>query len=528
MSDSQPGLINRRELLKGAAALSASAIPGAGVVGAAGANPAAQPNPIQRENARQGAADWQLTRIRLDSRDGCRSPAIEGYCSRQSVAAGEKIEIMVSADPAAKYKIEIFRTGYYGGRGARLIETLGPFDGKPQPVPEPDERRMVACRWEPAVGLTIPADWPSGIYLGRLTTLPPGDEAPYWQSYVVFIVRDDRPADVLFQCSDNTWQAYNGWPAKYSLYTHPKGGQGPWADVSFDRPYGREAQYAAIVNDPLSVGSGAWLTFEFPMAYWLEEQGYDVSYCSNSDLITPDRGLKCKAFLSVGHDEYWDIRQYRSVEAMRDAGVNLLFLSGNAVCWVSPFKPGSDGRPNRVIFRGGPYGGSYQWAEKRNRDHGAFPERGPDEGYLMGARNIQPVNGGGDWICTMPEHWIFDGTGMKRGDRVPGLIGWEYHGDPPADLQGLEIVARGTAWQGGVVPSPWTATIYPGPKGNYVFNAATIFWAQGLGHPPGHTLPWSHWSRPHGPDRHVQQITANLLRRAGCGAQSTPLPRESG
>jgi hypothetical protein len=46
-----------------------------------------------------------------------------------------------------------------------------------------------------------------------------------------------------------------------------------------------------------------------------------------------------------------------------------------------------------------------------------------------------------------------------------------------------------------------------------VFNAATIFWSQGLSTPPGHILPWSHWSRPHGPDVHVQQITHNLLRR---------------
>ena len=49
----------------------------------------------------------------------------------------------------------------------------------------------------------------------------------------------------------------------------------------------------------------------------------------------------------------------------------------------------------------------------------------------MGARNVEPVNGGGDWIVVKPEHWIFDGTGMKKGDRIPGLIGWEYHGDPP-------------------------------------------------------------------------------------------------
>ena len=32
--------------------------------------------------------------------------------------------------------------------------------------------------------------------------------------------------------------------------------------------------------------------------------------------------------------------------------------------------------------------------------------------------------------------------------------------------------------------------------------------------PPGHTLPWSHWSRPHGPDERVQTITRNLLEQA--------------
>jgi hypothetical protein len=236
--------------------------------------------------------------------------------------------------------------------------------------------------------------------------------------------------------------------------------------VSFDRPYGREAQHDAIVNDPLTVGAGEFLPFEFPLAYWLEEQGYDVAYCTNSDMLTPDRGLKCKAFISVGHDEYWDIRQFRSVETMRDAGVDLLFLSGNAVCWVTPYRESADGRPNRIMFRGGPYGADNYYAEQRQREHGPFPERGP------------------------------------------------------ADIPGLEVVGAGTAWVGGVEPQQWTATIYPGPKENFVFNAATIFWAQGLSSPPGHTLPWSHWSRPHGPDPRVQRITKNLLDRA----LETPTP----
>jgi hypothetical protein len=249
------------------------------------------------------------------------------------------------------------------------------------------------------------------------------------------------------------------------------------------------------------------------MSYWLEQQGYDVAYCSNSDMLTPDRGLKCKCFISIGHDEYWDRRQFDSVTALRDAGVDLLFLSGNSVCWVSPLRAAADGRANRIFFRGGPYGGDNAYASGREKDHGPFPFRGPDEGLLMGARNVEPVNGGGDWTVTKADHWMFRGSGLKNGDSIPGLIGWEYHGDPAA-IPGLEVVAGGTAWQGGVNPQQWTATIYPGPKGNFVFNAATIWWAQALGDPPGHTLPWSHYSRPHGPDERVQIITHNLLKKA--------------
>ena len=508
--------LSRRSLLRATAA-SVPFLPLAGKAQSSGTGGAkeATPNLIRRENEKEGALDWQLTRVRLDKTLGFRSPSIEGYCSQQSVKAGEKLDIMVSCAPARDFTIEIFRTGFYGGRGARLMQTIGPLPGKTQPVPELQrgERHLVECRWEAATTLTIPPEWTSGVYLGRLTTVPGKVDQDYWQSYVVFIVTDDRPADVLFQCSDNTWQAYNRWPDNYSVYTHPKGNQGPWADVSFDRPY---AKYAQIYENPQSIGSGEWLCFEFPFAYWLEEQGYDVTYCSNSDLTDPARATpgRYKAFLSVGHDEYWDIRQYENVVKLRDSGTNLMFFSGNAVCWVTPLTDSTDGRKQRIMFRGGPYGGDYRYATARERDEGPFPHRGPDEGYLMGARNVDPVNGGGDWVCAQPDHWIFEGTGMQNGDRIPGLIGWEYHGDPPADIPGLEIAGAGTALQGGVNPQQWAATIYPGPKGNFVFNAATIFWCQDLASPPGHMLPWSHWSRPHGPDARVQRITENLLRRA--------------
>jgi hypothetical protein len=211
MSNDLPPKVPRRSFLKGAMAASALTVHAHQEIARA-SETAPQGNAITRENALAGADDWQLTRVRVDG-DGFRSPWIEGYCSRQSVSVGESIDVMVSTDPARSFRLELFRMGYYGGKGARLVKTLGPIKGITQPTPEPGEKALHECQWEPALRLTIPDNWPSGVYVGRLTTVPEGTEA-YWQSHIVFVVRDDRPADILFQVSDNTWQAYNLWPNK--------------------------------------------------------------------------------------------------------------------------------------------------------------------------------------------------------------------------------------------------------------------------------------------------------------------------
>ena len=47
-----------------------------------------------------------------------------------------------------------------------------------------------------------------------------------------------------------------------------------------------------------------------------------------------------RAFLSVGHDEYWSGQQRLNVEAARGAGLNLAFLSGNEVFWKTRWENG--------------------------------------------------------------------------------------------------------------------------------------------------------------------------------------------
>ena len=63
------------------------------------------------------------------------------------------------------------------------------------------------------------------------------------------------------------------------------------------------------------------------------------------------------------------------------------------------------------------------------------------------------------------KHWLFERTGMKNGDSIKGLVGWEHHGHPAA-IQGLEVLARGPVFSSGRPQNvEYTATIYPRAEG---------------------------------------------------------------
>lgn len=472
---------------------------------------------VLRENDRPGTKDWLLTRAAIEPQSKYRSPWIEGFCSERSIRAGQTLRIFVSTKPESKFTLDIYRTGFYGGTGARLMARLGPYQGLTQPEPGIGRNRLRECQWKTSVNLKIPKDWLSGVYVGKLTTLQGG-----WQSYVIFIVRDGRKADVIFQCSDNTWQAYNRWPNQFALYDN---GQeqwwcGPDVEVSFDRPYGK---YCQIMDAPLSTGSGEWFLWEFPLAYWLESWGCDVTYISNQDTHGDRAGLsRAKGFLSVGHDEYYTTEMYENLRRGIAEGLNVAFLSGNTCCGRVEFRPTRRGHPNRIFGRVDYFGPRDEGMVQRFPSMAGFPHRSPAEALLVGARsNVPPCTGGADWICTQPEHWIYEGTGMSLGDRIPGLIGWEFHGEPAA-LPGMEVLASGETQSAPGKPNGgvYTATIYSGPRNNYVFNASTCWWADGISEPPGYVRP-SVYTSPLGPDRRVQRLTINLLRRMGVSRANT-------
>lgn len=255
--------LTRRDLIKSAASAGLLASVAPWGARASSAPPSGSQTQIAAENQWPGTSNWLLANTRVHPSAQYRCPWVEGYCNRTSVRTGELLDIKVSTNPASSVVIDMYRMGYYGGKGGRHLGRLGPFDCHPQPDPPIGPERLRECQWETTASLRIPDDWLSGVYLGKLTESREG-----LQSYVIFIVRDDRPCDFLFQCSDTTWSAYNRWPDYCSLYddgTPPHNWYvGPGVCASWDRPYGK---YRQIVDAPLSQGSGEFLLWEFPLAF---------------------------------------------------------------------------------------------------------------------------------------------------------------------------------------------------------------------------------------------------------------------
>ena len=192
-------------------------------------------NPIPTENQRPGTRSWINTNASVDGNR--RSTDIEGFCSKPSYRAGDLLQISVSS--SAPFIVEFYRLGFYGGNGARLMRQQPMIPGTKHDDPPTGDRQLRECNWPVSVQFNIPSDWPSGVYLGKLTQVNVSSPTG---SYVIFVVRDDRQCDFLFKCSETTWSAYNGWPDNYSLYDFhgepPKVGYwGPGVRVSFDRPY---------------------------------------------------------------------------------------------------------------------------------------------------------------------------------------------------------------------------------------------------------------------------------------------------
>ena len=469
---------------------------------------AADSNAIQIENSKAGTQGWN------DFSADLAPDTLSGFGSKISVNHGDSIDFYVTTT-APSFTINIYRTGYYGGAGARLISSLGSFPGLHQVIPAPDKvTGIISCsNWTRTTTLNIPSSWVTGVYLAKLTSSTGNS------SFIFFVVRDDGGHEAIdFQTSVTTYQAYNTWggTSLYNNNTNLSIFKGPHATkVSFDRPF----------NPGDSNGAGHYFFYEYKFVYWLESQGYDVTYTSDVDTDTNVNPLtNHRGFLSVGHDEYWSKGMRDNVQAAINAGVNAAFFSANAMYWQIRFEPNAAGVPDRVevgykdfATDTTPPGPDPQWHVNDavvTTNWRADPVNNPENALIGVMFEDQTKNEQSyPFVVQNASNWVYAGTGFVNGSSVPGIVGYEYdkvfnNGLTPA---GITILGNSPLAGESAGNSFSNATLYTASSGARVFASGTIEWSWGLANIQSNTFA----------NAGIQKMTANILNNFIMGTGPT-------
>lgn len=434
---------------------------------------------IAEENAKTGTSDWTIPD------DRTMWSKIEGFADRTSVNIGEPTTLRVNSK-GSPWRVSAYRIGYYGGKGGRLVWRSDPQapTKQPAPVQTAATKTWSAANWSPSITVETNAEWPPGQYLLRLESDNGG------ATFVPLVVRDDDShSDLLVQSAVTTWQAYNGWGGA-SIYT---GNDGRALATSFDRPY-------------TGNGSGEFLGREFEFDYFLERNGFDVSYWTNIDL--DQRGelaLNHRAILIPGHDEYYTVRMRENLERARDAGVNIGFFGANNVyrrirLEDSPLGPGR----TEVNYRSATTDPFAKIDPKQvTTSFREAPEANPESSLTGSYYECNPVNA--DWVVGDASMWMFEGSGFNNGDKVKNMVGNEYdrvtQGVPTP--RNISVLAHSPVTCK-TLKSFADTTYYTAPSGAAVFTAATFGWT-----------PLMDDECPNGvatsPACRLQKVTLNLL-----------------
>jgi hypothetical protein len=443
---------------------------------------------------------------------------IEGFTTDISANIGGTVNFKVTTT-APTFRVDIYRMGYYQGNGARKIATLPTATGKQQPACLQDSTTgLIDCgNWTQSASWSVPSTAVSGVYFAVFTRIDNGD-----RSMAPFVVRNDAShADIVYQTSDPTWEAYNNWGGN-SFYQGDPAGRA--YKLSYNRPY----------NTRGGTPQGRDFVFsnEYPMIRFLESNGYDVSYQAGVDsdrlgsLITNH-----KTFVSVGHDEYWSGAQRANVEAARNAGVNLAFFSGNEVFWKTRYEPGIDGAnvnyrtlvtyketwANAKIDPSPEWTGTWRDPRFSPPANGGKPENSlTGTMYMANCCNSTIMVPSADgkmrfWRNTSVQTQAAGQTATLAAN----TLGYEYDETPdngfqPAGLVPLSSTTVDTTeylQDYGSTVAPGTAhhhmTLYRAPSGALVFGAGTVQWSWGLdSNHDGDQAP---------ADVRMQQATMNLF-----------------
>ncbi|MGO8904465.1 MAG: N,N-dimethylformamidase beta subunit family domain-containing protein [Solirubrobacteraceae bacterium] len=476
---------------------------------------AGAPPSIAAENRLAGTTAWRLPGP-ASLLGGAAHGPVEGYVAEQAIAPGQTESVYVNAPGARQVSVQVYRMGWYGGAGGRLVLQSRPLPAIAQPpCTHSFQTGLTQCRWHATLSFAIPQSLPSGVYIVKLNA---SDGA---QSDCLFVVRSSRPTPLLVEIPTASYEAYNAWGGD-SLYpggTKPVAvtGTSQGVEVSYDRPY--ESQ----------TGAGQFFIREVSMVRFLERYGYPVSYTTIESIDDdPAQVAGVRALMDVGHSEYWSAGDEQAFLRAREKGTSLIFISSDTMAWRVRFEPAGAassqaGEPDHVIV-------AYKEAVARDPDRaqpsGLFPLGGaPLVGSAYNGCITPRVEHPGPPVYryyawkpspSMTPSWLFAGSGVTASTSIPGIVGYELDQRTSASPPGTLVAGEGAGvpCMSEDEPSPVRGTvaqttIYEAPSGALVFATGTLGWEYGLS-----PVPQASPDAPSGPDPRVVAMTRNVLARA--------------
>jgi hypothetical protein len=472
----------------------------AGAAAAAGAKPA-HPAVHRRqvsENELPGDPNWYVSHVG-------RSGAMLGYAGQSSVLPGEPVTLYASTT-ARSFTVNAYRMGWYRGDGARLLWRSGTVRGRQQnPATVAPGTNTVQTDWD--ASLTIPTDdWPEGSYLLRMDA----ESGP--QRFVPVTVRSSGTAGkVVLKNSTSTWQAYNTWGG-YDLYNGP-GGASDYGNrslvVSLDRPFDLN-------------GAFLFLAHERPLIELAERLGLPLAYVTSIELATEPHLLDgASALFSLGHDEYWTPEERTCVTAARDAGVNVAFMGANCMFRRIRLAPSKLGPQRQVICYKTSYAEDPMYGKDNALVTNDFREPpDPDAESSLTGTLYESNPADADYVVATPGAWMFAGTGVAKGTRLPGLVGIEYdrvNPDWPVERP-IQVLSHSPLTCRGV-NSYADSAYYTHASGAGVFNTGTMRWVGSF--IPAHYAGFGVGRRT---GAFVRRVSANLLRAFADGPAAAKYP----
>ncbi len=381
--------------------------------------------------------------------------ALQGYASKTSVNPDEVITFYVHSN--TNYHISIFRMGFNNGTGGtHIMNTKTIVTQQENTLPT---TYTVGANWKPSYTLTVPSNWKSGVYLAKL------EDDKSHESYIPFVVKDKNPhAQLCILIASNTYQAYNEWGGK-SLYGYNSTDKQAAISVSFHRPY--IAGY----------GAGDFFRYEYSFIRWIDRQNYSTTYMTDQDI---HNGLlnhaTCKTLVIPGHDEYWTMQMRKNIENATKQKLNIALFNADIADWQIRYHPSN---PEimigyKVQANNDPY--NYTHPELVTTKFRNPPVNMP-QNTLFGIMYAGiPKKKFNDLYIVNDKSFLFKGTKLKNGDKIPDISGGEIESyDIKSNIKNVDIIAHAPVIlyeKKGFADVTW----YTNPYGGHVFSASTFFW----------------------------------------------------